>query len=616
MKILLINPKFPDSFWSFKYAVDNILPRVKAVNPPLGLATVAALMPKDWEVEIIDENIESVPVDTDADIIGITGMLVQYERQKTLINYYKNKGYFVIVGGCAASLCPEFFENLADVVISGEAEYIWKEFCEDFEDNRWKKLYKSTSNVDLDDVPVPRFDLLKMDRYRTATMQFSRGCPFNCDFCDIIVMFGRKPRTKNLNQVKEELEALREQGVTNVFFVDDNFIGNKAKAKELLKFLIEYNKDKKVKFTFGTEVSLNIVKDDDLLKLFRDANFGWLFIGIESLDETSLKQAGKYQNMKINVLDAIRKIYSYGIEVFGGFIVGFDNDRITVFKDMYNFIIKSGIQVAMVGLLYAPPKTPLYERLYKEGRIIKNVDINENTQLETNVLPKNMEYGEMIDGYKNLYLKLYRDRDIYLKIINKFKYFKKNNIPKGNISFRLAFNVLFKGIIKGGPVRIYYFLMSLLRINPAYFVLVCSDWVAGITMKDYAMNNFIKKYNWKQIVEGINKIKSRTSHYIKKGFFDIEAIKIKERYVVITLLLKSQVEKRLISKLCKRVKKLLIKSDAYVVLHIDYDNINKSHLEYMLKYLRKYSKDIKLKINEKIATAYNINLNLCDIEFL
>lgn len=403
MKLLLINPKFDESFWSFKFAFDNIFEKEKAINPPLGLATVAALTPESWQVTIIDENIEPIPAEPDADIIGVCGMMVQYKRQKEILQYYKNKGYIVVVGGSGASLCPEKYENVADVIIAGEAEYIWKQFCADFEKQEYKKLYKEDGIVDMKDVPVPRYDLIKMDKYRSASIQFSRGCPYNCEFCDIIVMFGRKPRNKDIKQIEEELNVLRKNNINRIFFVDDNFIGDRKKAIDLLNFLIDYQKKNNIRISFGTEASLNVAKDDKLLDLFKKANFDWLFIGIESIDKDTLKEANKKQNQNINELDAIRKIHSYGIEVFAGFIVGFDNDKVSTFDRLYDFIIKSGIQIAMVGLLYAPPKTPLYIRMKKENRIKEDSEYYENTKLGTNVIPKNMSYDEMLENYKKLY---------------------------------------------------------------------------------------------------------------------------------------------------------------------------------------------------------------------
>jgi radical SAM superfamily enzyme YgiQ (UPF0313 family) len=218
LRLLLISPKFPESFWSFKWAVDRILPGKRAINPPLGLATLAALCPPHWQVTIVDENIEAVPLYPEVDLIGVCGMGVQFERQRQLLAYYRSQGYFVVTGGSYASLCPERYQTIADAVVAGEAEYVWPRFCRDFETGRPLSFYQETGTVDLGDSPTPRFDLLQLDKYTTATLQFSRGCPYRCEFCDIIVMFGRKPRCKPLVQVQRELDALRAAGARNVFF--------------------------------------------------------------------------------------------------------------------------------------------------------------------------------------------------------------------------------------------------------------------------------------------------------------------------------------------------------------------------------------------------------------
>src|SRR5271166_6343823 len=395
MRLLLINPRFPESFWSSKWALAEVLPNKRAMNPPLGLATLAALCPPHWEVEIVDENIEPIPLEPQVGIVGVCGMGVQFPRQQELLAYYRSRGHYVVAGGSYASLCPEQYTTHADTVIAGESEYIWKEFCRNFEHGTPKPLYHETGMVALTDSPTPRFDLLKLERYSYVSLQFSRVCPFLCEFCDIIVMFGRKPRSKSLEQVERELDALRSLGARNVFFVDDNLIGRPAAAKALLRGLIEYQRRHDYAFRFGTEVSINLAQDAELLELMRDANFGWVFIGIESPDPKTLKETRKTQNTHEDVLASVRTIYSYGIDVLGGFIVGFDNDTLESFDGQYRFIMKSGIQAAMVGLLTALPRTPLYERLQREGRLRDAADAADNTKLATNVVPKHMGYEQM-----------------------------------------------------------------------------------------------------------------------------------------------------------------------------------------------------------------------------
>jgi radical SAM superfamily enzyme YgiQ (UPF0313 family) len=464
MRLLLINPRYPESFWSFKWAVDQVLPAKRAINPPLGLATVAALCLPSWEVRIVDENIESLPLDPAVDLIGVCGMGVQFERQSELLRYYHDKGYYVVAGGSFASLCPERYTLLADTIVSGEAEYIWPRFCEDFQSGCAAGLYRETGTVALSASPTPRFDLLKLERYSTATVQFSRGCPYRCEFCDIIVMFGRKPRTKGLDQIERELDALRSLGVRNVFFVDDNLIGHRKLAKELLRGLIDYQRRHGYRFRLGTEVSINLAQDQELLELMRDAGFGWVFVGIESPDPQTLKDTHKTQNTAQDVLESVREIYAHGIDVLAGFIVGFDNDTLESFDHQYRFIMRSGIQAAMVGLLTALPKTPLYQRLQKEGRLRSESHGSDNTKLATNVVPKLLGYEQMINAYKRLYRRLLTDRAIAERIRNKLAHLG-TPVYQGEYPLwqrvGIVARLLARGVLPGGPSRLYHFLRTI-----------------------------------------------------------------------------------------------------------------------------------------------------------
>jgi radical SAM superfamily enzyme YgiQ (UPF0313 family) len=492
MRVLLINPKVPDSFWSFKWAVHAILPGKRAVNPPLGLATLAALCPEDWQVEIVDENVESVPLAPTADIVGIGGMGVQVPRQRELLAYYRQRGHYVVIGGAAASLCPETYDGLADTIVAGEAEYIWPQFCRDFAAGRPKALYRETGTVDLADSPVPRFDLLKLPLYANATLQYSRGCPFTCEFCDIIIMFGRKPRMKSPKQIGRELDALRSFGMYSVFFVDDNMIGNKKKAKDLLRFLASYQEEHHHTFSFGTEVSLNIAQDEELLDLFRAANFNWVFIGIESPDPASLKETGKQQNLREDIMVSVRRIYSRGIDVLGGFIIGFDNDTPQTFEAQYRFITDAGIQTAMIGLLTAPPRTPLHARMQREGRLRETEDELDNTRLRTNIIPKTMSDDEMSGLYAGIYRRLLTDAGIRIRIRNKARHLAAPAYRGGYTlgqSLGIVTRLLLRGIFPGGFGRIYHFVRSLSLRRPSLIPLEIADWITGLSMRDFAHNH-------------------------------------------------------------------------------------------------------------------------------
>lgn len=495
MRLLLVNPALPESFWSFRWALERVLGGKQALNPPLGLATVAALCPPHWQVTIVDENVEPLPAHPEVDLIGIGGMGVQAPRQKELLAQYREAGYRVVVGGSYASLCPEEYQGLADSVIAGEAEYLWPRFCADFEKGCHETIYKETGRVELADSPVPRFDLLKLERYATATVQLSRGCPFNCEFCDIIVMFGRKPRYKPLAAIERELEVLRGLGARKVFFVDDNFIGNKAKAKETLRFLAGWQARHGRRMRFGTEASLNLADDDELLELFRAAGFEWAFLGLETPDPIALRGACKVQNCAGDMLEAVRRIYARGIDVLGGFIVGFDQDTLATFEKQRRFILDSGIVVAMIGLLTALPRTPLYERLRREGRLDERAGHGDNTGGRTNIVPKGMSLEQMVAGYKKLYRELLADRAIAERIRNKLRHFgAQPRLRRERLTEALAImsRFLARGIATGGLPRTWHFLRSLPLRKPALWPIAINDWIAALAMRDYVERHLLE----------------------------------------------------------------------------------------------------------------------------
>jgi radical SAM superfamily enzyme YgiQ (UPF0313 family) len=493
MRLLLINPRFNESFWSFRFAMTEVVPGKRTLNPPLGLATLAALCPPHWQVTIVDENVEPLPLKPEADLIGICGMGVQAARQKQLLRYYRGAGYATVAGGSHASLCPEEYEGVADTVVAGEAEYIWPRFCADYARGAAQPLYRETGDVSLADSPTPRFDLLKLERYATATLQLSRGCPYRCEFCDIIVMFGRKPRYKSTAQIGRELDALRAQGARKVFFVDDNFIGNKAVAKETLRFLAGYQARHGRRMRFGTEASLNLAADEELMTLLREAGFEWVFVGLETPDPQTLREAGKTQNCVEDLRASVRRIHAAGIDVLGGFIVGFDRDTPAAFQAQEKFVRDTGIMVAMVGLLTALPRTPLFERLAREGRIVANAAHGDNTKLATNIVPKSMSVAQMIEGYQALYARLVSDRGIAERVRNKLCHFGvparlKRERPLEALA--IVCKLLVRGIARGGVARAWHFARSLPLARPARLPQAVNDWIAGLAMRDYVDRHF------------------------------------------------------------------------------------------------------------------------------
>ena len=406
MKLYLIAPKNPESFWTF----DRILPslRKRCVFPNLALPTVAGLNPPTHEVVLCVENVEPIDFDTDADVVGITGFVIHKRRMFEIAEAFRRRGKLVVAGGPFATLCPEELHDKVDVLFVGEAEYTWPQFVRDYEAGRWQTEYRQEEKPSMLDSPLPRFDLLRVDRYRSMAIQFARGCPFNCEFCDIIVMYGRRPRTKSTAQVLAEVEAIHVLGVVNIFVVDDNFIGNKKEAKELLRALAAWQEARHYPLEFMTEVSLNVAQDDELLALMKQAHFTTLFVGIESPRAASLLETKKTQNTREDIVTSVHRIQATGIEVMAGMIVGFDSDDPSIFEEQFQFIQQARIPISMTGMLNAVPKTPLQARLKAAGRLI--ADSVGDQFVFTNVVPGGMSRLELYEGYRSLLRRLYSYR--------------------------------------------------------------------------------------------------------------------------------------------------------------------------------------------------------------
>jgi len=356
MNALLIYPEFPETYWSFKHALKFVGKR--AAQPPLGLMTVAALLPKHWNKRLVDINVERLrDRDLDwADVALISAMHIQKDALLATLERCRAIGLRTVVGGpIASSLSPE--EINADHLVIGEAESLVAALAQDLEQGTAKSVYQAAERPDLETSPLPDLSVIKMKRYSTMTVQYSRGCPFNCEFCDIIEIYGRRPRTKAVRQVILELDQLHAAGWREaVFIVDDNFIGNKARAKELCVALAKWRNQHRTAFDFVTEASLNLADDPELMQLMKDAGFVSVFLGIETPDEPGLIASNKLQNTRRSLLESVAVIQSYGMQVMGGFILGFDTDREDIFDRMTEFIQKSGIPVAMVGLLQRCPE--------------------------------------------------------------------------------------------------------------------------------------------------------------------------------------------------------------------------------------------------------------------
>ncbi|TAK42886.1 MAG: B12-binding domain-containing radical SAM protein [Betaproteobacteria bacterium] len=613
MRLLLVNPRFNESFWSFKWAMDRMLAGKRAMNPPLGLATLAALCPPDWQVEIVDENIESLPLAPQADIIGIGGMGVQAPRQKELLRFYRAKGYYVVAGGSYASLCPEFYDGIADSVICGEAEYVWPQFCRDYRHGAARRLYAETGTVSMADSPAPRFDLLKLEKYSGVTVQFSRGCPYRCEFCDIIVMFGRKPRWKSPAQIGLELDALRQRNVRDVFFVDDNFIGNRKAAGSLLEYLKDYQERHGYRFIFGTEVSLNVAQDDALLRLFREAHFAWVFIGIESPDVDSLKETKKSQNLRHDILDSVRRIYARGIDVLAGFIIGFDNDTLATFDRQYRFIVDSGIQAAMIGLLTALPRTPLYQRLEKEGRLIAQAENTDNTRPGTNILPQRMDYDAMVASYQDLYRRLLEDRQIADRIRNKLRYLRD---PVRQSQYRLTEGLailgrlMASGILPGGGSRLFHFLRSLPLASPRLLPQAITDWIVGLAMRDYVERRFGIALRARQATASrlFESLQAALADYLRSGRVTVALKDGLAGGPNLSVSLGGWLDRRFFSRIAGYLEKLLKRTSSTVTLRIEMAHeAELSHLNRLLQRLAPYGDRIFIRFDARLRELVRVD---------
>ncbi|MGC2638021.1 MAG: radical SAM protein [Acidobacteriaceae bacterium] len=413
MNALLVYPRFPDTYWSFRYALS--FQGKRAAQPPLGLMTVAALLPDCWNKRLIDTNVERLK-DSDlawADIVLLSGMHIQQERLLSIVRRCRARGLRTVVGGpIASSVCAADLE--ADYVVIGEAEDVLADFVRDLEGGCARLVYQAAERPSLDHSPMPDFSLIRMKRYSTMTVQYSRGCPFNCEFCDIIEIYGRRPRTKPVAQVLAEFERLYISGWRGpVFVVDDNFIGNKVRVRELLAALAGWQRERRHPFRLITEASLNLSDDPGLLQAMKEAGFASVFLGIETPDELSLAAANKHQNTRRDLLSSIAIIQSYGIEVMGGFILGFDTDKEDIFDRLVDFIQKSAIPIAMVGLLQAMPGTQLHRRLTREGRILDAGGGN-NTDCALNFLPR-MDPHRLMEGYRSVLRRIYSREAFYAR---------------------------------------------------------------------------------------------------------------------------------------------------------------------------------------------------------
>jgi len=459
MRILMIYPECPNSFWSFKHVIK--LFGKKAYLPPLGLMTVSALLPDEYEKRLVDMNTTEL-TDEDilwADFVFISGMIVQKESSIAVIKRCKDLGVKTVAGGPLFTSLYEQFEDVDHFVLN-EGEITIPMFLDDLAKGDLKRIYSTEIKPDIKNTPVPHYNIINIDDYYIMPLQSSRGCPFDCEFCDIVNLNGRIPRTKTPEQVINELQAIHDAGWKgSIFFVDDNFIGNKNNTKELLRAIIDWKSKVDFSPSFFTEISINATDDDELLDLMRQAGFFLVFVGIETPSASGLKECNKLQNQNRDMIDSVRKFYKYGMEVTAGFIVGFDSDDETIFERQYEFIQEAGVSKAMIDLLQALPGTKLHKRLDKEGRLIKlSSGINQDSTI--NFIPK-MDKEILVDGYNKLIKKAYSPKAYFERLNNFLKYYEPTRViplSKRIIPTILKISFVLKYLPKG---RMYFWKLIL-----------------------------------------------------------------------------------------------------------------------------------------------------------
>ncbi|MBN2040506.1 MAG: DUF4070 domain-containing protein [Spirochaetes bacterium] len=436
-KIYLIAPEHPENFWSMQGTVE--LFGAKTLMPNAALATLMALTPEECNIEYIlcDENVSKINFNFKCDLVAVTGSTLHCKRIIEICNTFRSRGVKVALGGTYATINEDLCKNLADYLFIGEGEYTWPEFLKEWTTGNARSVYIQHEYIDMKDSPAPDWDLIDSDDYLNINIQTSRGCPNQCEFCDVIQYVGRKYRIKTSDQILEEIKTAHSKGARSIFFSDDNFLGNKNFTLELLPKIIEWNSRQTRPVSFSTQITLQVADDESLLKMFADAKFSVLFLGVETVRKESLKEVKKEHNLKHDLNQRIKRISRYGIVPFIGLIVGFDNDDISIFDDLYEFIDETYNPIVGISLLNAPKNTPLYKRLKADNRIIGD-DFSGEWQLATNVIPKQMTIEILTDNYWKLFKKIYdpdffnQRCDRWLRNINYFTkiYTNKKSDPR------------------------------------------------------------------------------------------------------------------------------------------------------------------------------------------
>lgn len=489
MKILLVYPHYPDTFWSFRHAMKFI--SRKASFPPLGLLTVAGMLPAAWEKRLVDMNVRHLSDEdlTWADYVFVSAMTIQRTSAKEVIGRCRRMGVKTVAGGPLFTACHEDFAGV-DHLVLGEAEVTLPRFLEDLGTGRARHIYAADQWADLTTTPIPLWNLIEVGQYAAMNIQYCRGCPYDCEFCDITALFGRKPRSKKLDQVISELESLLVRGWRGaVFFVDDNFIGDKGKLKrEILPAIIGWMEQKQYPFYFYTEASIDLADDPQLMELMVKAGFKEVFIGIETPHEDGLAESGKVQNKNRDLLNSVKRIQRAGMQVHGGFIVGFDSDPPSIFERQIRFIQESGIVTAMVGVLSAIRGTRLHDRLDREGRLLGD-DSGNNMDSALNFIPV-MNTDALFNGYRSILETIYAPKFYYQRVIRLLKEYRplhpgRFHLQPGYLG-ALFKTMLFLGVL--GTERVHYwklFFWSLIT-RPRLFPLAITYAVYGFHFRKVA----------------------------------------------------------------------------------------------------------------------------------
>jgi radical SAM superfamily enzyme YgiQ (UPF0313 family) len=448
VNILLVYPEFPDTFWSFKHALKFV--RKRSSLPPLGLLTVAAMLPDHWNRRLLDLNVTTLTTSALewADLVFVGAMAVQRESVDRLLARCRDTGVRTVAGGPLFTAEPDAFPGV-DYLVLNEAEVTLPLFLEDLDAGRPKRVYRTAEHPPVDATPAPMWEIADLHRYASMSIQYSRGCPFDCEFCNITSLFGHRPRVKTSGQVVAELDSLHAAGWRGrVFFVDDNLIGNKRRLRtELLPALIEWRRGKRG-FQFYTEASINLADDPELMAMMVDAGFDTVFVGIETPSDEGLAECSKKHNLNRDLVADVKRIQRAGMEVQGGFIVGFDSDTDTIFDRQIEFIQRSGIVTAMVGILQAPTGTRLYERLAREHRLLGSMS-GDNADGSTNIVTR-MDLPKLVEGHRRILRGIYRPSAYYRRIRTFLREYARDGVVRRPLATRADVAAFVRSVVRLG----------------------------------------------------------------------------------------------------------------------------------------------------------------------